>query len=127
MSDDYKTYKELKVWQVGRKLVSSVYELTKRYPKDELYGIVNQMRRCAVSIPSNIAEGCGRRHYKESINFFYIAKGSLYELETQLYLSFDQKYIVKEELDNQLKEIEECERMLCGLINYYSKESVKKN
>jgi four helix bundle protein len=86
-----KTYIELQVWIEARKLVNEVYLLTKNFPKEEIYGIISQIRRCAVSIPSNIAEGCGRRTSKETIQFLYISRGSLFELETQLFLSSDQK------------------------------------
>ncbi len=80
--EDIKSYTNLDVWKKSRSLVNSIYKLTEKYPKNELYGLTNQIRRCAVSIPSNIAEGCGRNYSKDSIQFFYIARGSLYELET---------------------------------------------
>lgn len=80
----YKTYKELDVWLKARAFVKDIYLITKEFPKDELYSLVAQMRRCAISIPSNVAEGYGRQYKKESIQFFHIARGSLYELETQL-------------------------------------------
>jgi four helix bundle protein len=83
-------YTDLEVWKTSRELVNWIYSSTKLFPKEEMYGLTQQMRRCAVSIPSNIAEGCGRNHPKDSIQFFHIARGSVYELETQLYLSFDQ-------------------------------------
>jgi len=78
------SYKDLDVWKNNRLLVKSVYQLSKLCPKDEQYGLTNQIRRAAVSSPSNIAEGCGRNHFKDSIQFFFIARASLYELETQL-------------------------------------------
>src|SRR5690349_1916088 len=114
-----KSYIELEVWQQSRKLVNAVYDLTKDFPKEELYGLTHQLRRCAVSIPSNIAEGCGRQHSKDSIQFFYIARGSLYELETQLYLSFDQKFILESQLSENLEAITSCKKLLNGFINYY--------
>jgi four helix bundle protein len=89
MQTEYKKYIELNVWIYARKLVNIVYALTKLFPKEEQFGLTNQMRRCAVSIPSNIAEGCGHNHKKDGLQFFYISRGSLYELETQLYLSND--------------------------------------
>jgi 23S rRNA-intervening sequence protein len=84
MMDNYKRYTDLEVWNEARALTTFVYSETKTFPKDELFGLTNQMRRCAVSIPSNMAEGCGRNHTKDSLQFFHIARGSLYELETQL-------------------------------------------
>ena len=81
-------YRDLDVWKYSRELVKKVYLLTKKFPKEEIYGLTNQIRRSVVSVPSNIAEGIGRLSNKETIHFLYIAKGSLQEVETQLYLSF---------------------------------------
>ena len=116
----YKNYTELDVWLKSRRLVNHIFDLTKTFPKEELYGLASQMRRCAVSIPSNIAEGCGRNHTKDSIQFFYISRGSIYEIETQLYLAFDQKYISQEELEHILSLITECKKLINGFINYYN-------
>ncbi|HPM04274.1 MAG TPA: four helix bundle protein, partial [Candidatus Cloacimonas sp.] len=82
-----KTRKDLDVWKNGKELVVSVYKATRKYSNDELYGLVSQIRRAAVSIPSNIAEGAGRNHDREYIQFLYVALGSLAELETQLLIS----------------------------------------
>jgi four helix bundle protein len=120
-----KAYTDLDVWQRSRKLASLVYSLTKNFPKDELFGLTNQLRRAAVSVPSNIAEGCGRQHITEAVQFFFIARGSLYELETQLYISFDQHYLNEADLKNGLEEITACKQMLHGFINYY--RSLKKS
>jgi four helix bundle protein len=114
-----KDYTQLNVWQKARQLTGRVYELTRMFPKDELFALTNQMRRCAVSIPSNLAEGCGRNHTKDSLQFFFIARGSLYELETQLYLAFDQQYLAKDGLEEALVELIECRRMLSGFITYF--------
>jgi four helix bundle protein len=114
-------YRDLDVWRFSRKLVNSVYELTKGFPKEELYGLTNQIRRCAVSIPSNIAEGCGRRTSKDTIQFLYISRGSLYELETQLFLALDQNFINEEQLNEIVSQIESCKKLLNGFINYYKK------
>ena len=81
------------MWKKSISLVSQIYKLTQNFPKEEIYGLTNQIRRCSVSIPSNIAEGCGRQHPKDSLQFFYISRGSLFELETQLYIALDLKYI----------------------------------
>jgi four helix bundle protein len=114
-------YTELDIWKETRKLVNDVYVLTKKFPKEEIYGITSQIRRCSVSIPSNIAEGIGRRTSKDTIQFLHISRGSLYELETQLYLSSDQNYISKDELSIVLNQIERCLKLLNGFINYYNK------
>ena len=114
-----KSYIELDVWKQSRLLVKQVYELTKQFPKEEQYGLSNQMRRCSVSIPSNIAEGHGRNHTKDSLHFFFIARGSLYELETQLYLSNDLGYFPLDVLNEILGKITTCKQMLNGLIRYF--------
>lgn len=114
-------YTDLEVWVESRKLTSLVYQLTKKFPKEELYGLTNQIRRSSVSVPSNIAEGCGRQYPKETIQFLHIAKGSIYELETQFYLALDQEYIILEEFNNFLNQLETRKRLLNGFINYYKK------
>jgi len=114
-------YTELDVWKYSRELVKLVYLLTKSFPKEELYGLTNQIRRCAISIPSNIAEGIGRQSNKETIHFLYIAKGSLQEVETQLYLSFDLDYISEVELNGILEKVVSNKKLLNGFINYYKK------
>lgn len=116
-----KEYTELDVWIESRKLVNIIYEKTKFFPKDEIFGLTNQMRRCAVSIPSNIAEGLGRQSAKEVIHFLYISRASLYEIETQCYLSFDQNYISEDELNLILLQILNCKKLLNGFINYFKK------
>ena len=112
-------YVNLDVWIESRKLTNLVYDLTKNYPKEEIFGLTNQMRRCAVSTPSNIAEGCGRSTSKDTMHFLFIARGSLYELETQLYLSLDQNYLDEEKLKLILNQIILCKKLLNGFINYY--------
>jgi len=112
-------YYELDVWKKGRSLVTQVYELTKDFPKDEIFGITAQVRRAAVSVPSNIAEGCGRNTSKDTLQFLFIARGSLYELETQILICYDQKFLSKEHCDKIITEITECKKLLNGFINYY--------
>jgi four helix bundle protein len=112
-------YINLDVWRESRKLTNLVYDSTKNYPKEEIFGLTNQIRRCAVSVPSNIAEGCGRNISKETIHFLFIARGSLYELETQIYLSSDQNYLTEEKCTTTLNQIILCKKLLNGFINYY--------
>ncbi|NER12520.1 four helix bundle protein [Leptobacterium flavescens] len=114
-------YVDLDVWKESRKLTNKVYEITKFFPKSELSGLINQIRRSAISVPSNIAEGCGRQTSKETIHFLHISRGSLYELETQLYLSKDQKFVEQEEFEKIMESIELCKKLLNGFINYYRK------
>jgi four helix bundle protein len=120
MDSNYKKYTELEVWAEARKLVTNIYSLTKSFPKEEQFGLIIQMRRCVVSIPSNIAEGCGRNHKKESLQFFYIARGSVFELETQLYLSNDLHFLNKDELTQNLNQLELVRKLLHGFIRYYN-------
>lgn len=81
------SYRELEVWQVAMDLAQDCYRTTKSYPKDELFGLISQIRRAAAAIPANIAEGQGRRHTREFLQFLGVARGSLFELETHLELS----------------------------------------
>jgi four helix bundle protein len=121
MAESEKTYKDLNVWQEARKLSKDIYSLTSEFPKEEQFGVINQMRRCAISVPSNIAEGCGRNYPKDSIQFFHISRGSLYELETQLYLNFDLNYIDQTKLNQVLLSTETTRKLLSGFIRYYQK------
>ncbi len=114
-----KSFTSLNVWICSRELVKQLYLLTKDFPKEELYSLTSQMRRAAISIPSNIAEGVARNHDKETIQFLHISKGSLYELETQLYLSYDIGYLKEQQLSAILNKIEDCKKLISGFINYY--------
>ena len=114
----YQKYTDLDVWKQARILASLIYEITGSYPKTEQFGIISQMRRCAVSVPSNIAEGCGRQHTKETIQFLNISRGSLYELETQLYISKDLTLITEEQLNTLLQQIESLGKLLNGFIRF---------
>lgn len=112
-------FKELMVWKKSRKLVSDIYNLTKLLPKNEQFGLTAQMRRSVISIPSNIAEGSGRGSDKEFLRFLDIANGSSCELETQLYLIFDQKYISEEIHNSQVNNIQEIQKMIYKLKKYF--------
>ncbi len=116
-----KSYKDLDVWKMGRELVIMIYNITETFPKTEQFGLISQMRRCSVSIPSNIAEGQGRKHAKDSIQFYYISRGSLYELETQTYISLDLNFISITDSNLIITKIEECIKLINGLINYFQK------
>ena len=113
------SYKDLDVWKETRLLVKIIYQLTKKFPKEEQFGLTNQLRRAAVSAPSNIAEGCGRNHSKDSIQFFFVARGSLYEMETQVILSYDLEMISLSELEQTIGQITKCKKILNGFINYF--------
>lgn len=114
-------YTELEVWKEARILVNTIYNITKKFPKEELYGLTDQIRRCAVSIPSNIAEGCGRRTSADTIQFLHIPRGSLYELETHSFIAVDQNYLDKQDFDAVFEQILKCKKLINGFINYYKK------
>src|SRR2546421_584601 len=114
------SFKDLKVWQRSRFLAVKIYTVTKNFPKEELYGMTNQIRRAAVSIPSNIAEGHRRGSNKEFIQFLKVARGSLAEVETQVIVSGDISYLDLQTVEEINKEIEEIGKMINGLINSLS-------
>ena len=116
MSDYRGTFKDLQVWQRSRKLVGRIYEITDRFPGKEQFGLTGQLRRAAVSIPSNIAEGHRRSSNKEFKNFLVMARGSLAEVETQLILALDLKFLEEAETEVPLQEIEEIGKMINGLF-----------
>ena len=109
-------YRELEAWKTARALTVRVYRLTAGFPQEERFGLISQMRRCAVSVPSNIAEGYGRSTDKDRRHFLHIARGSLYELETQVFLAVDLGFISEEQCNEVLAEQNQCARLLQGLI-----------
>ena len=110
------THKDLIVWKKGIELVKNVYAITNAFPKSEQFGLTSQMRRCAVSIPSNIAEGCGRNSDKELVYFLYVALGSSSELETQIIISVELNLLEKEKATECLNLLNEIIRMITSLI-----------
>ena len=114
--DKIRNFKDLKIWQRGIELVKLVYTITNSFPSDEKYGIISQIRRSAVSVPSNIAEGFMRRHNKEYRQFLYIALGSLAELETQIIISKELNFITTDHYTGTLSAIDELNKMTTGLI-----------
>lgn len=113
---DIKTFRDLIVWQKSMSLVTELYRLSTAFPKEEVYGLTSQMRRCAVSIPSNIAEGFGRQSTSDYVRFLNIASGSLYELQTQIEISHNLGYVGKDAFDAIYEDTREIERMLSSLI-----------
>jgi four helix bundle protein len=118
-------YRDLIAWQKAKGLALDVYRCTRQFPKDEIYGLSSQMRRAAVSIPSNIAEGKGRHSQKEYLHFLYLARGSLLELQTQISIARDLDYIDLTAFDRLESETDELGRILNGLINRFQ-SSVQK-
>ncbi len=111
-----KCYKNLIVWQKAMDLVELVYQATQSFPKEELYGLTNQVRRAAVSVPSNIAEGQARKSTAEFKQFLSIARGSLAEVETQLLIAQRLRYLTQEQLDLIMATHEEVSKMLPALM-----------
>ena len=110
-------YQDLIAWQKARTLALNVCRCTRRFPKDEIYGLSSQIRHAAVSVPSNIAEGKERYSQREFVQFLYHARGSLLELETQLSIARDLEYIDLPEFEKLESETGELGRILNGLIN----------
>jgi len=109
-------YKKLNVYQKANELALLIYKITKNFPKDELFGLVSQMRRAAVSVPANIVEGYGRKTTKDKTHFYYISRGSLNELEYYLDLSLSLKYINNEEYDSLFNIRNDVGKLLNGFI-----------
>jgi four helix bundle protein len=110
-----KSYQELETWQIAMKLVAEVYRVTKQFPKEELYGLTNQLRRAAVSMPSNIAEGQGRDSTKEFLYHLSIARGSLYEVEMQILIAKQLDYVMQADADSLSATIASIGRLINGL------------
>lgn len=117
MVEKINSYKDLIVWQKSIALVTSIYELSKTFPSEEKFGVVSQLNRAAVSIPSNIAEGWGRESSKNYLQFLKIARGSVMETETLLVISKNLNFINDTQFSSIINEVEEVSKILQGLIN----------
>lgn len=115
-------YFDLEVWKSSRKLALFIHEITKGFPQEEIFGIVDQMRECAVAIPSYIAEGFGSGKDKETSHFLVLARGSVFELETLMFLASDQRYLSEDSLRNGMSMIADCKKMLNTLIAEYEQK-----
>ena len=111
-----RSFKDLKVWQKSYNLCLRVYRISATFPKEERYGLTSQIRRSAVSIPSNIAEGYGRKTTADYVRMLYISYGSICELETQILIAGDLGFIEEGKLDTTKQDIAEIERMLKAMI-----------
>ncbi len=123
MGIEVKSHEDLRIWKSGRKLVIDIYKITSEFPKHEIYGLVSQMRRASISVPSNIAEGAGRRSPGDFCRFLYYASGSLSELETQLYLSGELGYADKALVFEKKKEIILLRKQIYATIRSLSKKT----
>ncbi len=110
------SFTDLRVWQEGHKLVLLIYKLTKSFPKAETYSLIDQMRRAVASITANIAEGFGRQGYKEKIQFYYIAKGSLTEVKNFVFIAKDVGYLSEEDYKSLIEQANIVDQLLQGLI-----------
>lgn len=110
------SFRDLLVWQKSMILVTEIYSLTQSFPSQEQYGLTSQMRRCAVSIPSNIAEGYGRNSTGDYKRFLQISVGSVFELETQVEIAYNLNFVDKENFDYIIEKAKELDRMLLSLI-----------
>ncbi len=113
-------FQKLEVWKVSMELTTEIYNYTKNFPDNEIYGITSQMRRCSISIPSNIAEGSGRKTNKEFVHFLSIANGSSYELQTQIIVSNNIGYINEEIKDSLTTKLFSVQKMIYTLIQKFS-------
>jgi four helix bundle protein len=112
-----KDFTDLEVWQRGKDLKITIYRLTSIFPKEEIYGITSQIKRAALSVPANIAEGFGRFHFMDKAKFFLNARGSLYELKSHLLISVDSKFTEIQQVDGIVKTIDELSLKLNNLIS----------
>lgn len=118
---EIKSFEDLNCWKAARQLRNEVKELIKTFPDTEKYELVSQMRRASRSVTHNIAEGYGRFHYRENIQFCRTSRGSLYELLDQYITALDEAYITQEEYNKSKNRIIECLTILNGYINYLKK------
>jgi len=118
-----KTHKDLKAWQYAINFVTDIYIVTGSYPKDELYGLTSQLRRAAVSIPSNIAEGAGRDSSKDNLKFLSYSQSSLSEVETQIVISLKLGYITQAEYEKLDKKMIAIRSLIAGLIRHLKNKS----
>ncbi len=116
-TEKIRSFKDLRIWQKGIEIVEEVYSLTRRFPKEEVYGLTSQMRRAAISIPANIAEGFKRIHAKEYRQFLHITMGSAAELETELIIACRLGFINQAELDKLSENILSLSKMTSALLN----------
>ncbi len=114
--DKINNFTDLEAWKEGHQLALLVYRITKSFPREEMFGLTNQMRRCSVSVPSNIAEGFSRQSYKEKVQFYSISLGSATELRSQVLLAKDLEYIISSDLDLVESKMLKLHKLLNGLI-----------
>ena len=120
--NEIKSYKDLLIWKKGITIVKLVYQLVKTFPQEEMYALSSQLKRASVSIPSNIAEGCGRKTDKDFSNFLSISLGSAFEFETQLIICKNLGYILEIDFKTLESEIQHIQNMIIKLQNTIDKK-----
>jgi four helix bundle protein len=123
MKNKIRSFTDLDVWKEGHRLVIITYRITKNFPKEEMFGLVSQLRRAVVSITSNIAEGFSRKSYTEKIQFYFMSLGSLSEVQNQFLISKDLGYLSKEEFDTAVEQTTMVSKLLNGIIKSSKKHS----
>ncbi|MBF6639905.1 four helix bundle protein [Flavobacterium sp. J49] len=112
-----KTFRDLLIWQKAMALVTKCYSTSSNFPKEEQFGLTSQIRRCSISIPSNISEGYGRGTNKDYRRFLNISLGSLFEFQTQVEIAYNLEYLTEEKFNQLYEDSRELERMLTAFIN----------
>jgi four helix bundle protein len=122
---EIKSFEDLEVWQLSKDLTIEVYRITKDFPKDEIFGITNQIKRVALSVPANIAEGFGRFHYLDKVKFYLNARGSLFELKSHLLIALDLKLIDQRVTEDLISNIDRLGVKINNFITATRKKAVK--
>ena len=118
----HKTFEDIKAWQLANEFRKEIYNITKRFPKDEGFVLIPQIKRAVISIASNIAEGFGRYSFQDNIRFCITARGSVNEVLNQLYVAIDEEYINKNEFENLYQKGREIERAINGYMGFLKKQ-----
>jgi four helix bundle protein len=118
-----KNFTDLEAWQEAYDLTIKIYRFSKDFPKEEIFGIISQLRRASVSVSSNIAEGFGRYHYKDKIRFYYQARGSATEVQNLIMICLELEYIDKENHDKLIEQLVKIQKLINGLIKSLSDQS----
>jgi len=123
---DIKSYKDLIVWKKAKELAIEIYKITGNFPKEEMFGITNQLRRAVVSISNNISEGTGRQYKKDTIQFLFVSNGSLNEVESMLQIANELGFINEKQTEELVQRTEEVRKLLKGFIKYLQDSTILK-
>lgn len=123
---DIKSYKDLIVWKKAKDLAIEIYKITRDFPKEEVFGMTNQLRRAVVSISNNISEGTGRQYKKDTIQLLFVSNGSLNEVESMLQIANELGFIKEKQTDELVERTEQVRKLLKGFINYFQDSKILK-